>query len=192
MTYERTQLIEEQYKKGPEPIEQGKIRSALRLKNRLTGIWPGSESIRAETILEGYSLLVRRKPSTAKRRCLERMYYLWNNPDGLFVIRQANGEISEKSRLFDITVLGGCATLGAFVAFTEKHSCTFQAVADSREEAFGFIAEVANFQEEPKAMVVTFEALQSDDNVDRKGVYSCSHFSLTGDCDDELPQRRVA
>ena len=186
MVEEELQRIEQIFERGISLVHQGKHKQAFRLSKKLKNTWAVSEATRAQVIIEGYSLLTRCKPAKAKACCLESMGYLWDNPDGLFLIRQAHDPTSDKTKWFDIALRGGCAAFGMFTLFTNEHYARFLVLADDEFEASRYIEEISRFQEPSEMKIISSESedLKLENDYDRKGVYRCSPFTT-----ERVPER---
>lgn len=183
MVKQELERINQTLNKAIELLQAGKLKQAGRLANQLRNSWAVSEASRAEAIIEGYSFLFRKKPTCAKKRCLDSIGYLWDDPDGLFIIRQINPKPNVRSKWYDIAIQGGAASLGSRVCF-DLHTSRFLVLADDEFEAIRYVDELAKYQKSESKCVVDCltRRLQSDDEFDKKGVYRCSPFTI-----EELP-----
>ena len=177
---QQLEQVENARQKAFEYIQAGEFKKALSCTRSLKGLHTVSEATRATTLIKGYIFYKRRKNRKAKEVCLKNMGYVWNDPDGLFLLRQSNPCIDTDSRLFDITIKGGCAAMGLFTVFTPDHISDFRVVANDEFEAVRYIEEIANYQESDKKTVLecTKQALGVDDEYDKRGVYYTSPFRL--------------
>ena len=177
---QQLEQVENTTQKALEHIEAGEFKKALNCTKSLKGLHTVSEATRAETIIKGYIFYKKRKNRKAREICINNMCYLWNDPDGLFLLRQSNPCINTDSRLFDITIKGGCAGMGPFTVFSPDHISDFRVVANDEFEAIRYIEEIANYQEGDKKTVLecTKQVLEVVDEYDKRGVYYTSPFRL--------------
>lgn len=189
MVKEELKRIEDIYQRAMSLLDEGKLKQALQLSAKLNGSWARSEASRAQTIIEASVLQARRKPTRAKKRCLADICYLWDDPWALCCIRSPHPLPDEHSRWFELLVQGGVACLGMFMFFSEEHYCRFLVLANDTKEALGYVDELANFQLPDSCRIVesVLEPLRPDQEVDRRGVYRCSAFTI-----DSLPDTFLA
>ena len=182
MSTETFTQIDSVLSKAIQCIENGEFKKAEKLRRSLQNSWAVSEAERASAIITGYSLYTRQKKSRAKEHCLQRICYLWDNPDGLFFIRQPHPAPTKGTFWYELQVTGGCAQLGAFTQFTQEHKSSFLVLANAEFQAIKFIEEVANYAHSDEKEVALLAALQLDEgqhSFDKLGVYRCSPFTTS-------------
>lgn len=134
-------------------VMEGEFRAAKRLLKKIAHTYCVQESARITSIVEARILQLKGDPAAAKALILRDIGRLWGIPDGLEILAASNPKTNQDSRFHSIEILGGGVRLGAFLCFPQDYVGAFDVVANSLEEALGYIQEVANF-ENPAAKVV--------------------------------------
>jgi hypothetical protein len=160
-------------------VANGDFRNARRALKKIRNSFCVSESTRIITLIEAKILERTGKLEEAKERVLRSIYYVWGIPDGFDIISLSNPRIDAGSRHYYIEILGGLATLGAFTQFSHEHVASFDVIANSLEEARGYINEVANFADPQSARVITCDEQEIDDDTIRhRGVLLTHPFRI--------------
>ena len=113
-----------------------------------------SEGERARTLVESTILQMTGDKDAARRRVLESMGYLWGTPEALEILSATQPAADQNTYMFHIEILGGLASFGYFTQFSEEHIGTFDVLANSEEEALGYIDEVANFANPSAKLII--------------------------------------
>ncbi|HQH26020.1 MAG TPA: hypothetical protein PLP17_01375 [Oligoflexia bacterium] len=135
-------------------VLDGEFRKARRLLKKIRNSPYVCEAERAAAVVEAKILQRSAKQKEAKERIMQSIGYLWNCGEALEICAASNPAVNEDSKVYHLEVLGGIARLGVFTCFPANYISSFDVAANSIDEAFAYISELANFAEPDTAEII--------------------------------------
>lgn len=171
-------------------VMEGNFRAARKVISKIKNSFCVSESRRTTAIIEATILQSCNNQKEAKIKIINNLGYLWGVTDGFLIIAASNPRTDEHSSHYYIEILGGQASLGTLVQFTDRHIASFDVIANSTEEALSYVDEVANFADPTSKLVLTCAVNRLDSGLyTNRGVVQAYPFRIAEEtCSSIMPR----